>query len=334
MSLLLPASAVLATIAYGPPQYTDLVLQNPYLSPIIGRGGVKAVLGAALCLSLTKVANRALNAWALNNWRVAAYAGWNWDKEVAVVTGGCGGIGRELVLGLIHKRVKVAILDVIPLPDDMKDNPLILYVKTDITSAAAIAEAAATIRKTFGNPTILINNAGIAAPHTILETPAEFLPKIFGVNAIALWLLTKEFLPSMIKENKGQIVTTSSVTAYMALPRMVDYCASKAASLTFHEGLNTELKTKYKADGIITTIVQPSWVRTPMSPDNADEIELRDGKMLSPQEVAGRTLQQVFARRGGQLILPEKMSFFSAMKGWPNWMQELLRDAMGRSSLL
>ncbi|EEU35734.1 uncharacterized protein NECHADRAFT_94746 [Fusarium vanettenii 77-13-4] len=287
MSLLLPASAILAPIAYGPP-----------------------------------------------HWRVTAYPGWNWDEEVAVVTGGCGGIGRELVIGLIHKQVKVAILDVIPLPDDMTGHPLILYAKTDITSAAAIAEAAATIRKTFGNPTILINNAGVAAPHTILETPAEFLPKIFGVNAIALWLLTKEFLPSMIKENKGQVVTTSSVTAYMALPRMVDYCASKAASLTFHEGLNTELKTKYKANGIITTIVQPSWVRTPMSPDNADEIERRDGKMLSPQEVAGRTLKQVFARRGGQLILPDNMSFFSTIKGWPNWLQELLRDAMGRSSLL
>ncbi|KAJ3542304.1 hypothetical protein NM208_g3401 [Fusarium decemcellulare] len=69
-----------------------------------------------------------------------------------------------------------------------------------------------------------------------------------------------------------------------------DKVAPDAASLTLHEGLNTQLKTKYKANGIIATIVQPSWVRTPMSPDNADEIERRDGKMLSPQEIAGCSL--------------------------------------------
>ncbi|KAK7413181.1 hypothetical protein QQX98_007960 [Neonectria punicea] len=55
-----------------------------------------------------------------------------------------------------------------------------------------------------------------------------------------------------------------------------------------------------------------------MSPENADEMEK----------------QQIFACRGGQLILPEKLSFFSTPAGWPNRAQELMRDAMGRSSML
>lgn len=251
-----------------------------------------------------------------------------------MVTGGCGGIGRELVFGLVRRGVKMAIFDVQPLPEDMATDTNILYLRTDIKSETSIRESASVVRKTFRDPSILINNAGVATPHTILDTPAAFLDKIFGVNVIALWLMTKELLPSVIQANKGHIANISSVTAYMALPSMADYCASKAASLTFHEGLNCELKTKYKTSGVLTTIVQPTWVRTGMSPPNADEIEKAQGKMLSPRHVADRTLEQIFSCRGGQIVLPAKLAFFSAVKGWPNWLQELLRDVMGRASLL
>lgn len=303
------------------------------LSPTTRRN-VLLISGFMLGLAIFNLLNKILNSWSLNNWRVTADKRWRWDKEVAVVTGGCGGIGKELVLGLARRGVKVAIFDVQPLPKDMEANANVLYLRTDITMETSISKSAAVLRKTFGDPSILINNAGIATPHTILDTPAEFLDRIFAVNAIALWLMAKEFLPSMIREDKGHVVNMSSVTAYMALPSMVDYCASKAASLTFHEGLNCELKTKYKASGVLTTIVQPSWVRTAMSPANADEIERAQGKMLSPREVADRALQQIDSGRGGQIVLPGKLAFFSSLKGWPNWMQELLRDSMGRASLL
>ncbi|KAJ4998527.1 Cytochrome P450 monooygenase 1 [Colletotrichum sp. SAR 10_66] len=334
MSILLPLTAALAAVVYGPTQFTDKIVESRFGALIHGRDGAKVLLGLAVGLGVVKTINNLSNKVALNNWRVRAHKGWIWNKEVAVVTGGCGGIGRELVLGLVKKGVKVAILDLAPIPPDMESDPAILYIKTDITSAEAIAQAAKTIRTSFGAPSILINNAGIASPHTILDTPADFLPKLFGVNAIALWIVTKEFLPSMIKKNKGHIVNISSITAHITLSSLVDYCASKAASVTFHEGLNCELKTKYKADGIITTIVQPSWVRTNMSPKNADEIEEKQGKMLSPKEVADRTLAQVFACRGAQIVLPEKVWFFTTLRAWPNWMQEWMRDRMGKASLL
>lgn len=287
--------------------YTDILL------PAIRRN-IMVISGVTLGLPILNLLNKILNSWSLNNWRLTADDRWKREREVAVVTGGCGGIGKDLVLGLIRRGVKVAIFDVQPLLEDLQADANVLYLRTDITLETSIAESAAVLRKTFGDPTILINNAGIATPHTILDTLAGFLNRIFAVNAIALWLMTKEFLPSMIREDKGHIANISSVTAYMALPSMVDYCASKAASLTFHEGLNCELETKYKASGVVTTIVQPGWVRTPMSPSNADEIEKAQGKMLSPREVAERTLRQIYSGRGGQIVLPEKLWFFSSLK--------------------
>jgi all-trans-retinol dehydrogenase (NAD+) len=62
--------------------------------------------------------NKLLSAWARNNWLLASnQKQWDWPNEVAVVTGGSGGIGELIVKGLVAKGVKVAVLDVQPLPE-------------------------------------------------------------------------------------------------------------------------------------------------------------------------------------------------------------------------
>lgn len=66
-------------------------------------------------------------------------------------------------------------------------------MECDITSPSAISEAAASIRSRLGNPSILINNAGIAQAHTILETTPEYLRKIFDVNLLSHFHLIRSF---------------------------------------------------------------------------------------------------------------------------------------------
>lgn len=61
-----------------------------------------------------------LTAFARNNWRLSDAHRWNWKEEVAVVTGGCSGIGEEMVKALSRKGVKVVILDVTELPERLQ----------------------------------------------------------------------------------------------------------------------------------------------------------------------------------------------------------------------
>jgi 3-oxoacyl-ACP reductase-like protein len=61
-----------------------------------------------------------LTAFARNNWRLSDAHRWNWKEEVAVVTGGCSGIGEEMVKALGKKGVKVVILDVTDLPERLQ----------------------------------------------------------------------------------------------------------------------------------------------------------------------------------------------------------------------
>jgi NAD(P)-dependent dehydrogenase (short-subunit alcohol dehydrogenase family) len=89
----------------------------------------------------------------------------------------------------------------------------------------------------MGAPTILINNAGILASHTILTTSDVYLRKIFDVNVLSNWYTTKAFLPDMLRDNKGHIVTIASTASFIGVAGLADYTATKAAILSFHEGM-------------------------------------------------------------------------------------------------
>jgi 3-oxoacyl-ACP reductase-like protein len=62
---------------------------------------------------------------ARNNWRLPDTGRWNWKDEVAVVTGGCSGIGEEIARALAKRGVKVVILDVSPLPERLESGELV-----------------------------------------------------------------------------------------------------------------------------------------------------------------------------------------------------------------
>ena len=109
------------------------------------------------------------------------------------------------------------------------------------------------IRGTYGAPTVLINNAGVAMMKTILDETEAQIVKTFEVNIISHFILVKEVLPAMIEHNHGHIVTLASLASYVAIAQNVDYSCTKAATLAFHEGLAAEIRARYRAPGIRTT---------------------------------------------------------------------------------
>lgn len=296
---------------------------------------IRPILKALVGLSIVRTLNKALNSLATNNWRTSSLppAGqWDWPKEIAVVTGGCNGIGQALVEGLAARGVRVAVLDVSDPPPAIRSNPKVTYFKCDVTSLQQVAETAHAVRVSMGGePTILINNAGIARFNSVLDIPEQSLRQILGVNLMALWFTTKQFLPAMIKENKGHIVTVASLASFIALPMSIEYSATKAGALAFHEGLTSEIKHLYKARGIKTSVVHPNFVRTAMTAPHAKKIE-RTQKMMSVEDISKPVLKQIFSGRGGQLVLPARLDVLTGIRGWPSWMQEGFRDILGRAS--
>ncbi|KPM40499.1 hypothetical protein AK830_g6041 [Neonectria ditissima] len=293
----------------------------------------RTALQVLVALGMVRQLNKSLNTMASNSWRLTAAKGWDWPAEIAVVTGGSSGIGRDIVERLAALGVRVAVLDVQQLPKDMEANQRVRFYRCDVTSTESVAEAADAVRRELGHPSILVNNAGITQPTPILKMPESFLRRIFGVNCMALWFTTQQFLPRMIQLDKGHVVTVASIASFVALATAADYSATKAGALAFHESLASELKHFYKARNVLTTVVHPNFVKTPLVDDFAHRLERSGVRFLTSDQIASEVVAQIQSRRGGQLIIPRSAAGISAIRGWPTWLQELVRDTVGRASV-
>jgi short-subunit dehydrogenase len=116
-----------------------------------------------------------------------------------------------------------------------------------------IKKVVSRIRSEHGDPTVLINNAGVQSNKPILELTHDRIHSVFDLNIISDFLLVKEFLPAMISNNHGHIVTVASLASFTTRAINVDYACTKAAALAFHEGLGQELRHIYHAPGVRTT---------------------------------------------------------------------------------
>jgi all-trans-retinol dehydrogenase (NAD+) len=231
---------------------------------LFSRDGTIAAVAVIGLLSL-----RQLSSWAsrraLNNY--VTDRTWDWTIEIVLLTGGSSGIGAATAKILAEKGVKVIIVDLHPPKHTlcmsraltahftllMRIAPNQFFYKLDITSSEEIKAVAQQIRAEHGDPTVLINNAGIADAKPILDLPEPRMRKVFEVNIVAHFLLLSEFLPSMIRKNHGHVVTLASMASFSTQASNVGYCASKAAALSLHEGLGQELKHVYHAPKVRTT---------------------------------------------------------------------------------
>lgn len=200
----------------------------------------------------------------------------------------------------------------------------------DLASPLSISSTAAQIRAEHGDPTILINNAGLSRGKPILSASESDIRLTFNVNTLSHYLLAQAFLPAMVARNHGMIVTIASLAAYVTAPRFVDYSASKAAAVAFHEGLGAELATLYGAPKVRTVLVCQGYARTPLSA-GLDEGDGWWMYALRPETVAEEIVKTVLGGRSRHVVLPASAWYAAAqLRGWPVWVQVGLRKTIAR----
>ncbi|KAL2127111.1 hypothetical protein VTI74DRAFT_11311 [Chaetomium olivicolor] len=276
-------------------------------------------LKALLVFGFLRLLNAYISRRVLNNWVDDNY---DWSREIVVVTGGSGGIGGHVVQLLAERGIKVVVLDIQPLT--YPAGPNVHFFKCDITSPKTLSVVAREIRLAVGEPTILINNAGVVQGRTILDASERDVRFTFDVNTFAHYWTVKEFLPHMIRANHGMVVTVASVASWVTVPNMVDYAASKAAALSFHQGLTAELATRYNAPRVRTVVVNQGYTTTPLFTGyhNASPFLM---PALHPATVAEAIVRQVLKGESNQLILPEFANTLPVLAGMPHWYQNRLR---------
>jgi short-subunit dehydrogenase len=71
----------------------------------------------------------------------------------------------------------------------------------------------------------------------LMQTTNVECERLFKVNLISHFVLIREFLPGMLKQKKGHIVTIASMASFVAAPGLLDYCCSKVGALYLSEGM-------------------------------------------------------------------------------------------------
>ncbi len=220
------------------------------------------------------------------------------SNKVILVTGAGGGIGKELVLGLLIKGAKIAAVDLrqeslkeLELAAGKKSKNICSYI-VDITDRKAVEKLPEKIVKNQGKIDGIINVAGIIQPFVkINDLNYDSIERVMNINFFGTLYVIKSFLPYLLKRPSAHIVNVSSMGGFLPVPGQSIYGASKAAVKLMSEALYAELKgTNVKVSVVFpgataTNITANSGIKMPTGPEKNAGKQAKIS-MLSPDKAA------------------------------------------------
>lgn len=217
--------------------------------------------------------------------------------KVAVITGGNGGIGRSIAIGLAEAGASIAIFG---RNEEKNKNTLselkkigipAMALRVDITNRAELEPAVKKVERELGNISILVNNAGIVSlSGGVLNESEEDWDGVIETQLNAVFLLSKLVAKSMVDSKRGKIINIGSMYSFFGSGLIPSYSAAKGAVIQLTKSMAIELAPY----NIQVNAIAPGWFETDMTlpvksmPLN-DEIILRTpaGRWGQPEELAG-----------------------------------------------
>jgi NAD(P)-dependent dehydrogenase (short-subunit alcohol dehydrogenase family) len=221
------------------------------------------------------------------------------DGRVAVVTGGCSGIGLATVRRFAQEGARVVVADL----DDARGAEVESeiggrYVHCDVTDAEQVEALFRVAKEAYGSVDVAFNNAGISPPEddSILDTGLEAWRRVQEVNLTSVYLCCKAVLPHMLEQGRGSIINTASFVAVMgAATSQISYTASKGGVLA----MSRELGVQFARSGVRVNALCPGPVNTPLlrelfasDPERAARrlVHVPLGRFAEPEEIASAVL--------------------------------------------
>ena len=262
--------------------------------------------------------------------------------EVAFVTGGGSGIGRTMCKMLAKRGCYVVIADINAaaaeavareINDEFEESEMrALDVQCDVTSPSSIQEAASRAQARYGAVTMLFNNAGIVSGKDIQNISHEEIERVIKVNTVAPIFCTKQFLPDMLARKKGHIVNIASSAGLVGVPKMTEYCASKAGCKLFNDALRLDLR-RLGYTNIKTTVVCPFFINTGMFEGAATRFSWV--LPILEEEYASAKIIQAVRENQTMLMMPRFLYLVPFIQAiLPTWISDWLSDVLGATNCM
>lgn len=195
------------------------------------------------------------------------------STRTAIVTGGARGIGEAVARRLASDGMAVAVLDLDEsvckrVVDAIEANGgRAIAVAADVSDEDAVGGAVARVVAELGEPTVLINNAGITRDNLLFKMTVTDWDQVMAVHLRGAFLMTRAVQSHMTKAGHGRIVTMSS-TSGLGNRGQANYAAAKAGL----EGFTKTLAIELGKFGITANAIAPGFIDTPMLEATAERI--------------------------------------------------------------
>lgn len=256
------------------------------------------------------------------------------DDEIAVVTGASSGIGKATAKRIAAEGAQVVLLartesDLETVADSIRENGGTASIApVDLSERDDVGRVADEIQSTVGDPDILVNSAGVGSWVAAWEADAGDAEYATAVTAFGAYNLARQFIPAMLDQNRGHIVSIESPTAHSPIPGATPYQVARYALRGLTESLWVDL---YSTDLSVTSVI-PGKVRTEYF-DRNENVEQRfpdtaEGlQVLEPEDVADAVVTGI---RGDErrICVPRKLRWLvRARRIAPNRMDARTADA-------
>ncbi len=196
--------------------------------------------------------------------------------NVAVVTGGTRGIGKQIILELAQNGYDIAT-NYRTENDDLKDlinqvekiGVKINTYKCDVSNYENAEGFIKNVISDYGEIDVLVNNAGITKDGLLMRMKKEDFENVIDVNLVGTFNITRNVIPYMIKAKKGRIVNVSSVVGVSGNAGQTNYSASKAGIIGFTKSLAKEVASR----NITVNAVAPGFIQTKMTDVLKEEVK-------------------------------------------------------------
>jgi short-subunit dehydrogenase len=178
------------------------------------------------------------------------------------LTGASKGIGAFIARALAFRGANLAITDLDADALERKAANLagtgttVVALPADLRDPESIDELVPQVEAALGPVDILVNNAAVARLAPFSEFEDAELRAMVEVNLVAPMILTRRLLPGMIERGRGHVVTVSSLEGRKGIPFDAAYSGTKAALVSWMEGIHVELE----GTGVRTSIILPGYV--------------------------------------------------------------------------
>ncbi len=208
----------------------------------------------------------------------------NSDKAVALVTGAATGIGRSAALALARSGYHVVInysrsekAAKTTARDAEAAGARTLVYRCDVSDDGCVRTMLEATEKEFGRLDVLINNAGTTIavePKNLEGVTVEDWNRVFAVNVLGIFLVTRAAAPMLRRSPNGCIVNTCSIAGVRPSAQALPYAASKAAVANLTKTLANALGPEVRVNAVAPGWLEGDWMKT-MLGENYDGLMAR-----------------------------------------------------------